>query len=93
MGNIACLENVSSECQDHADYDEGEPLDRCGAVDTTDKEQSKCPNRGCVRVLLFILDNYMEQEGLGSKGSEDFVGGSSSRRWLARCKDVKQVTR
>ena len=33
----------------------------------------------------------MEQEGFGSQGSENFVGGSSSRRSLSRCKDVKQV--
>ena len=82
---------MSSECQGHADCDEGESLDRCGAADITDEEQSKCPNRGCVRALLFILDNFMEQEGFGSQGSENFVGGSSSRRSLSRCKDVKQV--
>ena len=62
-------------CQGHADCDEGDSLDRCGAADTADEERSKCPNRGCVRVLLFILDDFMEQEGFGAKGSEDFVGG------------------
>ena len=63
------------ECQGHADCDERESLDRCGTADTADKERSKCHNRGCVRVLLFILDDFNEQEGFGSKGRQDFVGG------------------
>ena len=70
---------MSSECQGHADCDEGESLDRCGAADTADEEQSKCPNRGCVRVMLFILDDFIEQNGVGSKGREDFIGDSSPR--------------